>query len=181
MEQIYLVQNINDADPQKLFSGFYLGLIKLNQTPPHLVLINDGKVFSLSVKGVEIGGSLPNLLKLIQVKQMPCLFFEVRKPDNVTDFNSSLNLSFLRFNSLGLNGVTCLSPIKNFFSQAYHIHTGSVNLIFDLLPLLFTSKQIAGVTQLNLSHNIYDSTFKLEKYDMSKVVNAIEKVQKISV
>ena len=175
---VYVIPKIQNFDSAKVKSGTFLLIINAEKKPPHIALLVDGKVYSLTVKGRQIGDPLELFIKAINRNAIKTLFIEICanstfKTENVVRLIST---SLMEFERVEPGKITCLNPIKSFFNSAYQVDTKEVNFVFDLLPQLYAMKLINAVYQLNLSSLLNGQDYFFEKYSMSDINSRIREI-----
>ena len=72
------------AGGSALSERIFIVLLNVHKTPPHLAVMANGMVCSLSVKGgFKRDEGVNNLLRMIKLKGIPTLFIELRKPPHI--------------------------------------------------------------------------------------------------
>lgn len=144
------------CDPEE---GSYLLLIEPEQIP-HLVFLQDGRYYSLTYKGVELGFSFPSYLeKLIRMKKQ-MIFLEVERADQ------SPFRVFSDYVAAGDNEQTCFFPIKKLL-----LPDSKSELIFQLIPELYAHGLIKNALHFGLSESLDDNgDFELSEYSKEDVL-----------
>jgi len=142
----------------ELTKGLWLLLVGVHESPPHIALISGGKYYSLSNRKVDCGTPLERFMNVLERKQVPALFIRleigeqpqipkwglnsaIQSPFRGLDLNiekkinSQLRNIYKNLQPLGNTKQTCLSPIKEFFSEHISTDFASVNYVFELLAL----------------------------------------------
>ncbi|MCE3279131.1 MAG: hypothetical protein K0S44_1322 [Bacteroidetes bacterium] len=151
--------NINkqfeDNDLQK---GVTIVILHATRIPPHIGIISGKKYHSLSIKGQEINQSTETFIKNIKIRKIPSLFLRVK--DHPVLSNGYLTEHFIlnvqEFPKVESGKATCLSPVKRFFEDNYHIPSDSVHFIFELLSKLEEKDLIEHVSSLFIGGNCLD-------------------------
>ena len=172
---VYNVRNILPADNTLLSNGIYLSMLYVNKIPPHLLLIVNGKIWGLSVKGKQSGEPFEALLKTISVKKISSLFFQIDpaalKLYGLTD---EALIEEIMFKYSDINGkLTCLSPIKDFFSSSVSAEVIKSSTIFDLLPELYAHCAIKNVYHLFMERMLINNNVELKKYSLYDIYSRI--------
>ncbi len=131
----FSLETIPVKSEKVLYCGLWLVLIGINETPPHIILVNDGKYFSLSVRKVDCGSSVEKLISMLSRKNIPSLFIHIESKDSTEKISSLLHTIYKELRPLGNTENTCLSPIKEFFAEYFSRDFSSVNYVFELLAL----------------------------------------------
>lgn len=176
----YILEDLELAPYQKLQKGVYILLYNVVVVPPHLLVLVNGKVFSISTKGVEIDKEFELYWQLIQRNNVPCVFVELQLPKlfSLDELQEKIRLITSAFPAVQSNGVSCLMPIKEFCTEIYQIQNQSVNLVFDLLDALKLNNSIVGYFHVNLQNEMEHNSFKMQKYTVFDVNEAIYKSAK---
>jgi len=176
----YIVEDLQLAEFQKLQKGVYILLYNVLVVPPHLLVLVNGKVFSISTKGVEIDKEMELYWQLIQRNNVPCIFVELQLPTLFTldELQEKIRLITSGFPAVQSHGVSCLMPIKEFCAEVYQTQKQSVNLVFDLLDALKLKNSIQAYFHINLQRELQNNTFTMQKYTVTDVHEAIYKSDK---
>ena len=171
----FLIPKIQKFDLAKLRKGTFLMIINADKKPPHIALMVDSKVYSLTVKGRQVGDPLEVFIKAILRNCIKTLFIEISpnksyETDNVVKLIST---ALMEFEKVEPGKITCLNPIKSFFNSVYQVDTKEVSFVFDLLPQLYSMRLINAVYQLNLDTLLNGQDYYLEKYSMADVNSRI--------
>jgi len=166
-----IIPNIKLLLTSDFQNRLFLLILNATNKPPHLVIIINNKVFSLTVKGVQMGDSMNSLFKLINQKKIKTLFIELNFPSDYFIENSLNKMKniLLNYNQIKIEKITCLNPLKDFFEQEYHIESQKPNFIFELLPLLFQKKIIKNVFHKNMEFDLENGNYYFQKYTMKEV------------
>ena len=172
---VFVIPKIQNFDPVKAKTGTFLLIINADKKPPHIALLIHGKVFSLTVKGRQIGDPIAVFLKAVFRNSLKTLFIEINPSNNFNteDIVKLLSKAIMEFERVEPGKITCLNPIKSFFNSVYHVNTGQINFVFDLIPQLYEMKLIKAVYHLNLSSELNGEDYFFEKYAMSDINNRI--------
>lgn len=142
--------------------GSYLLLIE-PQNIPHLVFLQDGRYYSLTYKGVELGFSFPPYLeKLVRLKKK-IIFLQVER---------SVESPFLVFSDYATAGdhdQTCFYPIKQLL-----LPESRAEMIFQLIPELYAAGKIKDAMHFGLTSLLENNTdFNLPVYTKADVLRHI--------
>jgi hypothetical protein len=164
------------AREASLKSGVYLVMLNPHLGPPHLYLLVEGGLFSLSVSGVKMNQALGPFLQWLLRTGKGAMFVELFLPEifQMRDVHDKIREIFAAYPEAGAPGITCLSPIRDFCSEIIHPETAQSRLIFDLLPCLERVSGIGSVSQINLGSYLYSDTFRLKKYSLETVFSSME-------
>lgn len=96
--------------------------------------------------------SLELLLKNIRIRKIPTFFILIKKhPVFSNDYLKEHFIQDIRqFKKVEEGGATCLSPLRNFFREAYDLDVTDVNFIFELLPKLEQATLIESVYSIGI-------------------------------
>ena len=152
-----LKEDICDMD-----NGSYLLLIE-PQHIPHLVYLQDGRYYSLTYKGVELGFSFsPFLEKLIRL-QKKMIFLEIERP------TESAFQVFSDYVTAGEASQTCFFPIKQLL-----LPESKASLIYELIPELYANGQIKNASHFGLSAQLDENgDFEMSRYSKEDVLRHI--------
>lgn len=115
----------------ELNTGLWLLLIGVNETPPHIALISEGKYYSVSTRKVDCGTPAENFLNAIERKRIPTLFINVVAGNNP----ELLQKIYSGLKPLGDEKTTCLTPIREFFAAFTSAEFKKINYVIDLLSI----------------------------------------------
>lgn len=163
----------NHIKPFDTFStrGTYIILFHVDKIPPHLGLVVDEKYYSITIKEVELGLNVNKMVDLIKRKKIPTIIIEVDdKAKNVSKFYS-------KYNSLKEESITCLTPIKEYFSVSNSFNSTDIKVIFDLLDTLVEKNKVIQTFELNLSHVIHEGKYAMKKYSFHQLNEQINKLR----
>lgn len=165
----YLFKNICTLPfDEEFHSKSYIILTGVDQVPPHFWVCVYGKCFSIDIKGFNADKDILILINSFRRFNTKCIFLEIRN----THFNHQLLFNTLHtivasYNSVVYGQISCLEPVKDFFSNFYSIDTKNVEVLFDLLPKLEVNKIIHKIYHLNLEDHInYNNQFLIKKYSL---------------
>ncbi len=129
-------------------TGIFLGLLKVDRIPPHLVLCVGEKYFSLEKDRCIVNGDLPLFIAKLTRKGTACLF--IRLPDIPKGMAIQLaNGCYLRHTAAD-GTVTCLDPLKLFTSKAFSWDTEQVCVVFDVMDEVLKRGSSEAHAQLNI-------------------------------
>lgn len=179
----YKIENIQTLSLNKGQFDFFndkvfLLLLHVDKIPPHLAMLVGGKGYSLTIYGPKVNWELSDILRLVSVKKVKSLFFELDIPDmrNWTwkELNELAVEHTLANSSVDSKKITCLYPLKQFCSDVYSVDCKSVNFIFDLIPKLYDSGAVKNVYQANVELDTKEGDFNLPRYTMEDVLGHID-------
>jgi hypothetical protein len=170
---------------EQINSGLWLVLVGVNEIPPHIALISEGKYYSLSTHKVDCGTLFERFLGIIERKQMPALFIRIMPPiswsnnviarNEAISSNASLNLIYQNLQPLSNNQLTCFSPIKRFFTETFSHDFADVNYAFELLSLAEKKGMLKECVSL-FCKETNSKSITLPKYTSTQIRNRIEEL-----
>lgn len=167
---IYNIKPFQKFDSDKT----YLLLIKVNQTPPHIAIVQNGGYYSYSTHGVKIHSDINAFLSVLNKKQTPSIVIELN-----TEISSvSIKDYYINLNSLNEN-QSCLVPIKKWLVDFNNIFSHT-NFIFDMIPILEGLNLISNIYNINAQHLILENnSFVLSKYNQNDINKAINNAKQL--
>lgn len=177
----YIISDIVPADDVLLQKGTYIVVLHATTKPPHLLLLIEGEMFSLGVKGPKMAMPLAAQLRIIKSKKIASLFFKLETAVFVhnNQLFKAAKTHTLAYSRVEMGIATCLSPIKNFCSAIFDIDIRNVNYIFDLLPVLYKHHHIQSCSHYNMQKHLTGTDFHLEKYIMEDIYNSIVQAEEV--
>jgi len=174
------VKNIQGIEKISFNGSLALSIIKIENIPPHLTLICDDEEFHLTLDGAVHTIGLAKRERVISLRKMQCLFFEIELNNDVAGIKSSLKEIINSYK--GVNGweVSCLEPIKDFFKQQYQIDVSDVSFVFELIPKLEAKGLVKNRYHKNLAGKITDGTFKFKTYTKQDIVDYINTIKLVN-
>ncbi len=152
----------------------YLLLIKVNQIPPHIAVIQNGGYYSYSTHGVKIHSDVSAFLSLINKKQTPTLIFEL----NSEISNKKISGYYQNLNNL-IENQSCLIPVKKWLIDFNSIFLQS-EFIFNIIPLLQKLNLISNTYCIHAKHLISENnSFILSKYNQEDINKAINNTKQL--
>ena len=165
---------ISDVSSEDLNTGLWLVLAGVNDIPPHIALISEGKYFSVSARKVEVGVELSTFLKAIGRRSIPTLFVGIKiHPSG--GIRGALN-AFERYPTLGSGPHSCLWPVRDFFTKAFSSEYAKANLVFELLALA----QKQQILMECRSMFVDGETITLLKYTSEQIRERINSLLKVN-
>lgn len=171
----YIIPHIRKLDKEKLNSGIFLLVINADKQPPHLAICLNGKIFSLTTKGRQIGDPIEVFIRTINRNIIKSIFIEITPSVDFTaeKIIQMVETILLQYEKVEYGKITCLTPIKTLFNNVYSVDTGKVNYIFDLLPQLYLMKLINSVYHLNLENELKGEDYFFKTYTMKDINSRI--------
>jgi hypothetical protein len=176
-ETAFTINTVHPIEEQELFTGFYIVITNALAVPPHLGLLLNGQLSSLSVKGASVNGNLHGFIRMLKAKDNPTLFVHLKIPENssVSELQEKITQYVLSYACVNVSKqITCLSPIKDVMEHVFNIPVNNVNVIFDLLPVLHHQHVILSYFGYNLQDKLTDEKISLQKYTLHEVNTNIE-------
>lgn len=152
--------------------GLWLLLIGINDVPPHIALINEAKYYSLSARTVDCGSSSGRLLNILRRKNIPALFIRIETKNTAASY---LEKIYKNLQPLGNNQNTCLSPIKELFTECHSDEFASVYYVFELLALA-EKKNLVIECVSAFYENTNANSVTLPKYTITEIRNKIHTI-----
>ncbi len=138
-ENNYILQ-LKHGSVEELHRGLWLAIIGADEIPPHIALLCEGLYYSVSVKKTDTGTPLETLLKAVGRHSKPCIFIRITLPEGFAA--EAFGGLFEKYGPLhsdagstGRSPVTCLNPIRDFFTRAYSEKYNRASFVFELLAL----------------------------------------------
>jgi len=156
---------------ENIKSGLWLALVGVNETPPHISLISDGKYYSLSTRKVDCGSPLTKFLNAVERKRIPSLFVRIESQPQIHNLDSH----YENLQPLNNTENTCLSPIKAFFAENFSSEFSEVKFVFELLALAEKKDLLKECVSL-FSDNTNSKIITLPKYTMLQIKNRIQEI-----
>lgn len=171
----FALEHIRPASEHDFSIGTYIIIFNAIQVPPHLLISHQGKVYSVSVSGRQMGSPMPKLESYISRKSVPSLFIEWKLPESVSPENFDLILqeNFAAYPRLEAGKTSCLSPIRDMAVNLYGAEMQQARFIFELLPLLHQHKATGAVFASNIV--LPENTFTLQTYTENELESAIRR------
>lgn len=158
--------------PDLLNTGLWMVLAGINEIPPHIALINNGKYYSISARKIEVGEPIEKFLKAISRRTLPTVFVGI-KPGN-EDIEQELREAFSHYPTLGNGEHSCLWPVRDFFAKAFSPEYASCSLVFELLAI--TQQQGLLIDCKALFDEGDGSQLSLPKYSVAQIREKINSI-----
>ena len=162
----FALRNILPNKDSDFNKGVFVILFNVTAIPPHLLLSVDGKIYSITDSGKQMGSSLEKFLGFIKRKKNPTIFIEwVHLTSLQLDNFSNLTIDvFKKYDRVVEGKVSCLFPIREVVSKVLGNEMNSANFIFELLPMMEKANALGKVYQLNMEELITNGEFELLTY-----------------
>jgi hypothetical protein len=171
----YIFTAVQKGVPNNIQSGVFIWMLNAHKRPPHFVMCIEGKVTGISVKGATTDKDVSVYLNLIESKNIPTLFIELKDLKYNQETIEVLKDHIELYPQVKIGGPTCLDPINSFIHNTTDVDVSGVEKIFDLLPLL-EANHISSYSSVLLP--VFDNEFHVDVYSREDIVNGILKVQK---
>ena len=170
------------ADPlssiEQLNRGLWLVLVGINEIPPHIAIVSNGKYYSVSAKKIDCGTSVERFFVVLERKQIPALFVRIQSDNFIARNEPNPAIIAKNYNDLTLlanSSQTCLSPIKKFFTESVSTDFEKINYVYELLALAEKKGLITDCISLHLdAESVKNIT--LPKYTMAQIRNRIDQL-----
>jgi hypothetical protein len=175
INEAFILPGLVPANNLLLEQGTYIALIYATYRPPHLALLIEGKLFSLSIKGPKPDMPLGLQLRAIQSRKIPTVFLQLKTAlylHNNQLFKAA-HTHTMGYSRVEVGVATCLSPIKNFCASVFNLDSSRMETIFDLLPILYQKKLVVSALQYNMEPYLKEGNFCLKPYSMQDIYNSI--------
>ena len=171
-EKKYQIAIDGALNPEDLNEGLYIFMYRATRIPPHLGIINNGKLFEITLKGPNVNYPASRFVDIIKSKYTKTIFFKLSVPENEYLINETIEEKVWKYNKVSLS-TSCLFPIKDFLENTYNIDVQQASFIFELLPVLKKEGLIERVFQLNMERHMNDNVIELSTYTQEEIVNCI--------
>lgn len=147
--------------------GTYLVLIS-PETIPHLVVVRNGKYYSLTNKKSVIGEDFNPYLAFLKRSNRKVLFLELDV------INGDIKNSYESYQKVNSKDTTCLSPIKDWLSIEE-----SIQFVYELIPMLYLKEMIKETYHINMGDIIVEGgDFVLSQYSKADIYSYIDKLNR---
>ncbi len=177
----FTLENIRSAENQDLSKGVFVILFNATNIPPHLLISIEGKIYSITDSGRQLGSSLEKLVLFIKRKNVPTVFVEWMQLESwkVATLESLIRDSFLKYDRVVEGKISCLFPIRAIAAAVLGAEMMKANFIFELFPLMEKKNALGKVFELNMGTAIVNSNFNLLTYSDSELRKSILEAKKI--
>ena len=160
MSEIFVTEELNHD-----LEGTWIVILEADKTPPHVLMVQDSKSWSLEHTGLHIR-PVESLIKLIKRKRIKAVLFEVLNAE------PTVQKAFDSFQNLGQQH-TCLRPIRDFFMDSVDKDLAKCTFVFELIPELNRRGLIKSVKQLNLD----TPNYVFPRYTKEQILKHISNLQ----
>ncbi|MEO5643207.1 MAG: hypothetical protein ABIQ40_15135 [Bacteroidia bacterium] len=169
----FVLNTILPGGDKDFQEGIYIILFNATSTPPHLLLAVDGKIYSITDSGRQMGSPLEKLLLFIKRKNIPSIFVEW-KTSNVESIEKITKEQFSRYERVVEGKISCLFPIRDVVAAVLGNEMRQANFIFELLPLMEKVNATGDIFELNMADTITKGNFKLLTYTKEQLSTALQ-------
>jgi fumarylacetoacetate (FAA) hydrolase family protein len=165
-----------------LLTKTFIFIYRASRIPPHIGIITGGKVYDITSVGPNLGLNVNDFYKTAKKRKTETLFVELNSNVESEELTPLIAEKVRKYWKVS-NGVTCLSPVKEFITEGYGVDVSDAKFIFELLPKLYSIDLVKGVSQLNLNEKIKDGIFSLITYtekDVEDCIRALERKEKVT-
>lgn len=162
----YSLKNISPLGETDLSQSVFIILFNVKNIPPHLLLSVEGKIYSITDSGRQMGSSLDKLLLFIKRKNVPTIFVEWNKLSSlqVVKLTSLVSNVFKKYDRVVEGKVSCLFPIRDLVAEVLGDEMRKADFIFELLPLMEKENAIGKIFEMNMGNAVVDGEFELLTY-----------------
>ena len=160
--------------PDLLNTGLWMVLAGINEIPPHIALISEGKYYSISARKVEIGEPIEKFLKAISRRTLPTVFVQLRSPLQGRFSGVELRDAFSHYPTLGNGEHSCLWPVRDFFVKAFSPEYANCSLVFELLAIAQQQGLLMDCKALFVEGSIQQ--LALPKYSVAQIREKINSI-----
>jgi len=149
--------------PEKIVSGTYLWIWNADKIPPHIGISRGQNYFSLTYRQAEIQKSVLAMVRKARRAQIPLVLVDLSDRPFTVDFTTI----FQQFERAGMNGATCLTPVKQVI--------GVPDSVKQLSELLMEIEKAGSMKQVFAVHLTGDYT-GIPEYTVSEIMQRIEQL-----
>jgi hypothetical protein len=180
----FRLKNILPAENKNLSEGIFIILFNATTLPPHLLLSVNGKIYSITDSGRQMGSSLEKFILFVKRKKIPTILIEwaVKKDfTDYTDLETEIRAVFSKYDKVVAGKVSCLFPIRDVVASLLGNEMKNANFIFELLPLMEKANAIGQSFYFNMENTINsDGSFELLTYNEIDLEEALRSEKKIN-
>jgi len=176
----YSLQVNSLSSTEELNKGLWLVIAGVNDIPPHIALIDDGKYYSVSARKVKVAEPVDKFLKAIGRNSLPTLFVGIKQGNQSPQMGGlrGAEAAFQRYPVLGNGDHTCHWPIRDFFVETFSPEFASGDLVFELLAIAQKQGLLTECKSLYVKSN--SSVITLPKYTNEQIKERINSILKIN-
>ncbi len=164
---------------QDLSNKLFIGVIKPQTIPPHLILIHDNLYYDLRLQRSTIAGNFIKFKAKIFSGKIPALLFEIDLQQKLISKSTIIKC----FENLTFNTdkkTTCLSPIKRTISDILNIDLIDSSTIFELLEELRSNNAITNAFYFSCDAMIHKGNLKWKKYTKEQLFEGFKDLKTIT-
>ncbi|MBC7863844.1 MAG: hypothetical protein IAF38_12790 [Bacteroidia bacterium] len=179
MQSPFSIKVDGEISLSDLRKGVFISVIDANKIPPHIGICINGNFSSLTIKGHELNVGAGVLLKNCSLRRIPALFIKI-KDHPVFSYNyldELLQSCIAEHKRVDVNGPTCLTPVKQFFKEGFHVDVNEIDFLFQLLPQLQKNELIVSCYSANITNETANGNYTLPVYTKNQIDERIEKVR----
>lgn len=159
MPKLKNVVQFDKIDPKST----YLLLVNPEKIP-HLILIKNGRYFSLTYKESVVDQDFHHYFKKLKRLNKKMIFIRLSLDPN------TVNQEFSNYLAANSTDLTCFVPIKNIL-----LPKSKAEMIHELIPELYENQFIEEVSHLNLDSELNDNgEFSLSVYTKKMIFSYIQ-------
>lgn len=169
MNDVALGPILFDSMPEK---GVFLWLLKVDRIPPHLGLSVDGKYYSITIKGSEIGLDLENEMQKWVKRGLPriAILLDIDSP------NEALLEQVFTASTLRSAAKSCLIPVLHLLSFLIP-EIGRYKTVHELIIDLQNINKVKAYFGSNVKRWLTDGIFHLKHYTADEVQAYIQSLK----
>ncbi len=175
-EVAYNLGKVRPMGEEELESGLQLLLLYADKIPPHLAVLHQGRLYSLSAKDRQVGTKGEGVRKAIRTKRIPTLSVDLHfAPEEEREVGETLDRVFGESPPVSNErSVTCLTPVSKAFADRFGVKEGAVSVVFDLLDQLRALERIREYRHMYLfpAEETQKENY-LRRYDRKEVMRRI--------
>jgi len=149
--------------PEKIVSGTYLWIWNADKVPPHIGISRGQNYFSLTYKQAEIQKNVTTMVRKAKRSGIPLVLVDLSEVAFQHDFTTI----FQQYERAGINGATCLSPVRQVLGLS-----GNVKQLSHLLTEIETAGKMKQVFAIHLA-SAYQG---IPAYAVSEIMQRIEQL-----
>ena len=177
--QTAVLSGVTEANPFRLGKGIYLVLLHATRIPPHIGMLFDGTYHSLTVKGKDSDVPFQALTRNILLRKLPSLFLEIKtgSAHSAAEMSGIFKDLLAPYNRVEAGQATCLSPVKQFFTEVSGIPAENVSYVYELIPLLQARGLAGAASGFFLEEKLESGSYRFPWYTMQEIDSGIRQVR----
>lgn len=171
----FSLKNISSATVTGFSHGAWIILFNATCIPPHLLLAVNGKIYSITDSGRQMGSSLEKLIGFIQRKKVPSIFVEWKKFRSLEfdKLESLVQEKFSNYERVKEGKVSCLFPIRDVVTEVLGNEFRKADFIFELLPMMEKENALGEISEMNMGNRIVNGQFQLLTYSQDELKQSL--------